>query len=51
MCVMTYLTPYVDMFLSLKVCVYIVCVCVCNKTTVTRKQKWEEKQVYGYFKW
>ena len=22
-----------------------------NRTTLTRKQKWEEKQVYGLFKW
>ena len=21
-----------------------------NKTTITKKQKWEEKQLYGYFK-
>ena len=22
-----------------------------NRATITRKQKWEEKQLYGYFKW
>ena len=30
---------------------YTVCVNIkTNKTTITRKQKWEEKQLYGYFK-